>query len=92
MKPHNILTSNDIDDPKYIIIKIPRDSLRDSDTDSLAAYFWETRIRKGIWVFLCIFLLLFGIVLGSIFHPFILHNTTDKAVWKSSSLISPDGK
>jgi len=92
MKPPIILPSNDINDPKYIIIKIPRDSIQKKDADSLISYIAGERLKKRVWLALCLVSLILGILLGFFFHSYTLPHAPDKAVWKSSNLISPDGK
>jgi hypothetical protein len=83
---------NEFENGKYIIVKIPRDSLQSMDDFSLASVLEEKNFRKGFWIVICILSLFLGVVLGSLLHPDIFHQVPDKAVWKSSNLISPDGK
>jgi hypothetical protein len=92
MKPPIILPSNDINDSKYIIIKIPRDSMRGGEADSIISDIVGERFKKKVWLALCLVSLILGIVMGSLFHASLFHQTPDKVVWKSSNLVSPDRK
>ena len=80
------------DENKYIIIKIPRDAVRDYKTDSPVLGTWESMFRRGIWIALCVVSLLLGIIVGSFLHPSLYSHLPDKAVWKSSSLTPIEGK
>ncbi len=83
---------NEFEDGKYIIIKIPRESLQESDTFSFKSLLGEKNLKKGTWIVLCIVSLFIGIILGSVFHPHLFHQVPDKAVWKGSYFMIPNGK
>jgi hypothetical protein len=93
MKPPIILPSNNIrDDPTYIVIKIPRDSLQSSDIDSLISDIVGDKLKRRVGLALCIISLMLGIFLGSMVHPSLFHKTPETAVWKSSNFMQSDGK
>ena len=75
---------------KYIIIKIPRDTIQHMDDDFPYSFLGEKNLRKSAWILLCLISLFIGVVIGSLFHPDISHQAPDKAVWKSSNLMVPD--
>ena len=83
---------NEFENRKYIIVKIPRDSLQSIDDFDLDSVLGEKNFKKGVWIVLCVLSLFLGVVLGSLLHPDLFHQAPDKAVWKSSNLMSPDGK
>ncbi|MBN1396518.1 MAG: hypothetical protein JXA06_00655 [Bacteroidetes bacterium] len=74
---------------KYVIIKIPRESIK---KNIFSYFFVDTSLagfRRAVWIFLCLLFLLVGMVLGAFLHNYLLHESTDKPVWKSSSLTIP---
>jgi|WetSurMetagenome_2_1015567.scaffolds.fasta_scaffold983750_2 hypothetical protein len=89
MKQSNYSSSSEFEDKRYVIIKIPRDSLH-SNYD--IPFLMGVGVQKRIWIVLCIFSLLLGVVIGSFFHPSLAYKTPDKAVWKSANLTTSDNK
>lgn len=77
---------------KYVIIKVPRDSIVQDEWSSLLPFLRSSPFRTTLWIFLCIISLILGLAIGSVFHDRFLHETTDKPIWKSSSLQSPEGR
>ena len=84
--------ANEVEDGKYIIIKIPRDSLQNLNDDLLYTLPGEKNLRKRVWIVLCIISLFMGVVIGSLIQPVISLHAPEKAVWKSSNLSIPDRK
>jgi hypothetical protein len=83
---------NEFENGKYIIVKIPRDSLQSMGDFSLNSVLGEKNFRKVVWIVTCVLSLFLGVVLGSLLHPDIFHQAPDKAIWKSLNLISSDRK
>ncbi|GEM_PF-3329334 len=77
---------------KYVIIKVPRDSILQDELIPLLPFSMSARFRTTLWVLLCIISLIFGLALGSVFHDRFFHETTDKPIWKSSSLQSSENR
>jgi hypothetical protein len=77
---------------KYVIIKVPRESIRTGTWPPILSFTVTDKFRTALWVFLCIVSLLIGIIIGSVFHDSFLHANAKTAVWKSFSLQNPDGR
>jgi hypothetical protein len=92
MKTSTFSTSQESGNGKYVIIKVPRDSILREELIALLPSSMSTSFRTTLWVFLCIISLIFGLAIGSVFHDRFLHETTDKPIWKSTSLQSPDNR
>ena len=86
------VSPQDSEDKGYVIIKIPRDSLRSNGDSAFISALLEGGVRKKIWIALCVLSLFVGAVLGSFLHPSLVHHTPDKAVWKSANLMPTDSK
>jgi hypothetical protein len=90
MKPSTFPSSQESENGKYVIIKVPRDAILRDDLIPLFPSSMSPSFRTTMWVFLCIIALILGLAIGSIFHDRFLHETTDKPIWKSSALQSSD--
>jgi len=88
MKTLIVSTPQESGNGKYVIIKVLRDSILQDELIPLLSSSMSVRFRTTLWVFLCIISLIIGLALGSVFHDRFLHETTDKPIWKSSSLQS----
>jgi hypothetical protein len=82
--------ADESDHGKYIIVKIPREKFNSQVYASLETPSIVQRFRNIVWTLLCLFALLIGLALGSIFHSHLLRESTDKPIWKSSALQTPD--
>ena len=92
MRTLNNLPADESENGKYIIVKIPRDSVQNLEAFTLDSTRGIVNFRKEVWIVLCIISLFIGGVVGSLFHPDLSHHAPDKTVWKSSNLMVPDGK
>ena len=83
------LSVNEIDNEKYLIVKIPRNSVTENFFNTLAV---DQKNQQAIHIFLCIVTFLLGIIVGSIFHDRFLNSNSYQMVWKSSNFMQSDSK
>lgn len=75
---------------EYILIKIPRQAMRQSIFASLVPYSSNKNYRRVLWILCCIIFLLLGIAIGASFHDKFLHESTNNPIWKSAGLQNPN--
>jgi hypothetical protein len=83
------LSVNEFENGKYIIVKIPRNSVTENFFNTLAV---DQKYRQALRMILYIFTFLMGILVGSIFHDRLLNSSSSRPVWKSSNLMQSDSK
>jgi hypothetical protein len=83
------LSVNEFENGKYIIAKIPCDSVYENFFDTLAV---DQKFRQAFRIILYVFFLFVGIIVGSVFHDRLLNRNSSQTVWKSSNLVQSDGK
>ncbi|RPI05251.1 MAG: hypothetical protein EHM64_07230 [Ignavibacteriae bacterium] len=77
---------------RYVIIKIPRESIQQSPMSYFLADGPLENFRRAVWLVLCICSLLLGVILGVVFHNNLLKEDTDKPIWKSTTLTVPGNR
>jgi len=83
------LSVNEFDNEKYLIVKIPRNSVTENFFNTLAV---DQKYQQAFHIFLCVLTFLLGIIVGSIFHDRLLNTHSSQPVWKSSNFMQSDRK
>ena len=89
MDASKILSLNEFDNEKYLIIKILRNSVIENFLNTLAV---NQKYRQALRMILYVFIFLMGILVGSIFHGRLLSSNSSGPVWKSSNFMQSDSK
>ncbi len=77
---------------KYVIIKIPREEVRKSIYSYFLADAPLEKIRRSVWIMLCVLSLLIGTVLGAVFHRHIFSEPLENSHVSRSALIVPGNR
>ena len=89
MDASKILSLNEFDNEKYLMVKIPRNSVIENILNTLAV---DQKYRQAFHIFLYVVTFLMGIIVGSIFHDRLLNSKSSQLVWKSSNFMQSDSK
>jgi hypothetical protein len=82
MSINKSLPLDESDNGKYIIVKIPRRTLQVSNSDPLTLLLDQRKYQRTLRMIGFIAAFIIGVVIGSIYHNYILTINSDHATWK----------